>query len=201
MASKLIVKEQTNDVTDPTINSQMVVLKASGANTLYTITTPKFATQAIRKASELGWKPLHFLNYATQSIEAVLQPAGLENAIGIISAGFGKDPTDPQWEDDVNTKNYLEWLRKYYPGGRAADIFIAAGYYYPQLLVYVLEQCGDDLSRENIMHQATHLSNVSMPWLLPGLTLNTSPADYQPIKQIRDMRFNGRTWELLDEKN
>jgi ABC-type branched-subunit amino acid transport system substrate-binding protein len=200
-AEKLIIKEQTNEVTDPTVDSQIVTLKASGADTFYEITSPKFATQAIRKTSELGWKPLHFLNYATQSIQAVLEPAGLENSIGIISAIFGKDPTDPRWKDDANTKFYLEWLRKYYPGGGPADIFLSSSYFFAQPLIYVLEQCGDDLSRENVMRQATNLHNVALPWLLPGVTLNTSPTDYQPIKDMRETRFNGRTWELLEDAN
>jgi hypothetical protein len=125
----------------------------------------------------------------------------VENSIGVISATFGKDPADPQWRDDQNTRDYLDWLQKYYPGGKATDIYIAAGYSFPQPLIYVLKQCGDDLSRENIMRQATNLHNVSMPWLLPGVTLDTSPTDYQPIKKLREMRFNGKTWELLNEEN
>ena len=198
-AGRLIVKEQSYEESDPTIYSQIVTLKASGADTLYNISSPKFATQSIRKASEIGWKPLHFLSYGSQSISAVLEPAGLENSIGVISATFGKDPADPRWKDDPNTREYLDWLQTYYPGGKAADIFIIAGYAYPQLLIYVLKQCGDDLSRENIMRQATNLHEVAMPWLLPGITLGTTPTDYQPIKQLHEMRFNGKTWELMNE--
>jgi branched-chain amino acid transport system substrate-binding protein len=200
-AGQLIVNEQSFEDTDPTIYSQIVTLKASGADILYDISSPKFATQSIRKASELGWKPLHFLFYGSQSISAVLEPAGLENSIGVMSATFGKDPVDPQWKDDPNTRAYLDWLQKYYPGGKVTDIFIAAGYAFPQPLVYVLKQCGDDLSRENIMRQAANLHDVAMPWLLPGITLNTTPTDYQPIKQLREMRFNGKMWELLKEEN
>jgi branched-chain amino acid transport system substrate-binding protein len=200
-APHLIVKEQSYEESDPTVYSQIVALKASGADTFYDISSPKFATQSIRKASELGWKPLHFLFYGSQSISTVLEPAGVENSIGVISATFGKDPADPQWKDDQNTRDYLDWLQKYYPGGKATDIYIAAGYSFPQPLIYVLKQCGDDLSRENIMRQATNLHNVSMPWLLPGVTLDTSPTDYQPIKKLREMRFNGKTWELLKEEN
>jgi ABC-type branched-subunit amino acid transport system substrate-binding protein len=200
-ARKLIVKEVSYEGSDPTIDSQLVILKGSGADVFYNISTPKVAAQAIRKVSEMGWKPLHVLSYGAQSISAVLEPAGLANATGIISATFGKDPTDPRWKDDPNTKEYLAWLQKYYPGGKASDIFIGAGYAFAQPLVYVLKQCGDDFSRENIMRQTTNLHNVAMPWLLPGVTLNTSPTDYQPIKEMREMRFNGKTWELLDESN
>jgi branched-chain amino acid transport system substrate-binding protein len=200
-ARKLIVKEVSYEGSDSTIDSQLVILKGSGADVFYNISTPKFAAQAIRKVSEMGWKPLHFLSYGAQSISAVLEPAGLVNATGIISATFLKDPTDPQWSDDQNTKEFLAWLQKYYPGGKPSDFFIAAGWAYAQPLVYVLKQCGDDLSRENIMRQTTNLRNVSLPWLLPGVTLNTNPTDYQPIKEMREMRFNGKSWELLDEPN
>jgi branched-chain amino acid transport system substrate-binding protein len=198
-ARKLIVKEASYEGSDPTIDSQLVILKGSGADVFYNISTPKFAAQAIRKVSEMSWKPLHFLSYGAQSISAVLEPAGLVNATGIISATFLKDPTDPRWSDDPNTKEYLAWLQKYYSGGKASDIFISAGWAFPQALVYVLKQCGDDLSRESIMRQTTNLHNVSLPWLLPGITLNTNPTDYQPIKEMREMRFNGKSWELLDE--
>jgi branched-chain amino acid transport system substrate-binding protein len=170
-ARQLIVKEQSYEISEPTIDSQLVTLKASGADTFYNAASPKFATQAIRKAHELGWKPLQFLVYGSASIGAVLQPAGLENAAGILSSAFAKEPTDPQWKDDPGIKDFLRWMEKYYPGGRAADVFVAAGFNFPQPLVYVLKQCGDDLSRENIMRQATNLHSVSMPWLLPGVTL------------------------------
>jgi ABC-type branched-subunit amino acid transport system substrate-binding protein len=198
-SGQLIVKELPYEISDATVDSQMVTLKASGADTFYNVSSPKFATQAIRKANELGWKPLHFLVYGSQSIQAVLGPAGLENSVGVISAIFGKDATDPRWKDDPSTKLYLDWLQKYYPGGRAADIFIGSGWAFAQPLVYVLKQCGDDLSRENIMRQTANLHNVTLPWLLPGVTLNTSPTDYQPIKQMTETRFNGKSWDLLSE--
>ena len=198
-SGQLIVKELSYEISDATVDSQMVTLKASGADTFYNVSSPKFATQAIRKANELGWKPLHFLVYGSQSIQAVLEPAGLENSIGIISAIFGKDATDPRWKDDPSTKLYLDWLQKYYPGGRAADIFIGSGWAFAQPLIYVLKQCGDDLSRENIMRQTTNLHSVTLPWLLPGVTLNTSPTDYQPIKQMTETRFNGKSWDLLSQ--
>jgi branched-chain amino acid transport system substrate-binding protein len=200
-ADQLIVKELSYEVTDPTIDSQIVAFKASGADTFYNVSAPKSAAQAIRKASEIGWKPLHFLSSISQSISAVLEPAGLENSTGTISAFYAKDPTDPVWKDDAYTKDFLVWLQKYYPRGKPNDIFVAAGYNFARPLVYLLTQCGDDLSRENIMRQATSLHDVALPWLLPRITLNTNPTDHQPIKQFREGRFNGTTWELLDDQN
>jgi branched-chain amino acid transport system substrate-binding protein len=200
-ADRLIVKELSYEGSDPTVESQIVSLKASGADTFYDLAYGKFASQAIRKASEIGWKPLHFLFYGSQSISAVLQPAGLENSVGIISTQFFKDPTDPQWANDANTKEFLAWLEGYYPGGKPSDIFVYAGYMYAQILVYLLEQCGDDLSRENILRQAESFHGVTFPWVLPGITLDTSPTDHQAIKELRETRFNGKSWELLDESN
>jgi branched-chain amino acid transport system substrate-binding protein len=199
-ADRLIVKELTYEYSDPTINSQVVTLKASGADTFYNVTPPKFAAQAIRKASEIGWKPLHLLFYGSQSISEVLVPAGLENSIGIISAAFWKDPTDPQWANDANTNKFLTWLEAYYTG-KPSEFYVYAGYAYAQILVYLLEQCGDDLSRENILHQAESFHAVTFPWLLPGITLDTSPTEHQAIKKLRETRFNGKSWELLDDLN
>jgi len=197
-AKDLVVGELSYEVSDPTIESQMVRLKASGANTLYIAAGPKFASQAIRKASELAWRPMRFLTYTSQSISGVLAPAGLENAIGIISAIYGKDPTDPRWKDDQEMKEYFEWVQKYNPNANRNDTFVVAGYQYAAALVLLLKQCGDDLSRENIMHRATSLHDFTIPLLLPGITLNTSPTDYQPIKQLRETRFNGKFWEGLE---
>ncbi len=201
LADKLIVKVVTYNETDPTITSQIVTLKASGADTFYNMATPKFAAQAIRKASEIGWKPLQILSFVSHSISAVLEPAGLENSIGIISGFYAKDPMDPRWTDDTYTKELLTWLQNYYPGGKPSDIFTVLGYDAIQPLIYLLEQCGDDLSRENIMHQAESFHQVRFPWLLPGITFNTSRTDHLPIKEMRETRFNGKTWELLDELN
>ena len=198
-AEKLIVKELTYEVTDPTIDSQIVALKASGANVFYDVTTPRSAAQAIRKSAEIGWKPLHFLSFISQSIPAVLQPAGLENSTGIISAQFAKDPLDPRWKDDAYTKDLLNWLEKYYPGGQPNDSFLVAGYNFAQPLIQLLRQCGEDLSRENILRQAESLHEVMLPWLLPGITLNTSSNDHQPIKEFRQVRFNGKAWEPLEQ--
>lgn len=200
-AVKLIIKELPYEISDPTVDSQIVALKDLGVDTFYNVAAPKFAAQAIRKAGELGWKPLQFLTYTSQSISAVLEPAGLQNSIGIISATAAKDPSDTRWKDDPYTKEFLDWKRRYYPSGSATDIFILAGYFFSQPLIYVLKQCGDDLSRERIMYEATHLHDVAVPGLLPGITLNTSPTDYQPIKGLRETRFNGKTWELLNAEN
>jgi branched-chain amino acid transport system substrate-binding protein len=200
-ADKLIVKELSFDLNDPTVDSQIVTFKASGADTFYDVAYPKFAVQAIRKSSELGWKPLHFLSFISQSISAVLEPAGLDKSIGIISAHYAKDPADPRWADDPYTRDFLTWLQKYYPGADPSDIFVANGYNFAQPLLILLAQCGDDLSRENIMRQATNLHDASLPWLLPGITMSTGPNDYQPIKKFREFRFNGKTWDFLEDIN
>jgi branched-chain amino acid transport system substrate-binding protein len=200
-ADKLIVKDLTFDLNDPTIDSQIVTFKASGADTFYDAAYPKPAVQAIRKSTEIGWKPLHFLSFISQSISAVLEPAGLDKSMGIISAHYAKDPADPRWADDAYTKDFLAWLQKYYPGASPNNFFVAAGYNFAQPLRIVLEQCGDDLSRENIMRQAANLHDVSLPWLLPGITMSTGPNDYQPIKKFRELRFNGKSWDFLEDIN
>jgi branched-chain amino acid transport system substrate-binding protein len=197
-AKDLVVRELSYEVTDPTIESQIVTLKSSGANVLYIAAGPKFAAQAIRKASELAWKPLQFLTYTSQSISGVLKPAGLDNAIGILSGSYAKDPTDPSWKDDPDVKEYFEWVRKYNPTTDGNDTYVAAGYQYAAALVLLLRQCGDDLSRENIMHRATSLHDFAIPLLMPGIALNTSPTDYEAIKQLRESRFNGQFWESLE---
>jgi hypothetical protein len=125
----------------------------------------------------------------------------LENSIGIISGQFWKDQTDPRWADDAGVRQYLAWQQRYYPAAKSSEVYVYAGYAFTQVLIYLLEQCGHDLSRENIMRQATSFHQVTFPWLLPGITLNTSPTDYQPVKELRETRFNGKTWELLDEQN
>jgi branched-chain amino acid transport system substrate-binding protein len=200
-AAELIVKVLTYEDTDPTIDSKILVFQASGADALYNVASPKFAAQAIRKANEIGWKPLQLLSFISHSVEQVLEPAGLKNCVGIVSAYFAKDPADPRWKDDPNTRNFLDWLQKYYPSGKPDDTFLAFGYDYAQVLVYLLEQCGANLSRANIMRKATNFQNVTFPWLLPGIALNTSPTNYQPIATTREMRFNGKTWELLEEQH
>jgi branched-chain amino acid transport system substrate-binding protein len=198
-AAKTIVAELSYEVSDPTVDSQIVTLKDSGAEALFTVTTPKAAAQAIRKVSDIGWKPVHFVAYADASIETVLKPAGLDKSVGLISAGFIKDPTDPEWKDDPATKSYLAWMAKYYPDGDPAELFNVAGYAYTYVLVHVLKQCGDDLTRENVMKQAANLRDLEPPMILPGLKLTTTPTDYTPMKQMYLRRFNGKHWAPLSE--
>jgi branched-chain amino acid transport system substrate-binding protein len=193
-AGKRIVATATYEVTDPKIDSQIVALQGSGADTMLTAATPKFAAQSIRTVYDIGWRPLHFVDYAGSAVSAVLVPAGLEKSIGLISTTYSKDPTDPRWKDDPAYKDWLAWMKKYNPDGDIAEIYNVVGYSSAQLLVEVLKQCGNDLTRENIMKQAASLHNVSLPMLQPGITLNTSPTDYFPMKQMRPVKFNGQTW-------
>ena len=198
-AKTLIVSEQTYEVTDPTIDSQIINLKASGANVFFDVTIPKFAVQAIRKAHEIGWRPLHFLNGVSAAIDVVLKPAGIEASLGTITTLFVKDPTDPQWGNDQGYKDWLAFMRKYYPDGNTKDIFNAYGYSTAQNLIYVLKQCGDDLSRANVMRQAANIRSLSLPMLLPGVEINTSPTDFYPVEQEQLARFDGERWVLFGE--
>ena len=193
-AATMIVAEATTEVSDPTIDSQIVTLKNSGADTFLSFATPKAAAQAIRKVHDIGWKPLYFIPKVSSSVGAVLKNAGLEKAIGIISLNSTKDPTEPQWQDDPGMKEWLAWMRKYYPQGDVTDDFNVNGYLYAQTLVDVLKRCGEDLTRENVMRQAADIRNLQLPLLLPGITLNTTPANYFPVKQAQLMRFDGKEW-------
>jgi branched-chain amino acid transport system substrate-binding protein len=161
------------------------------------ITTPKFAAQSIKKVAELGWKPLFIENNVGSSIGSVIKPAGFENAQDIISATYAKDATDPQWKDDPGMKNFDAFLAKYYPDGNRADSSVMTGYNVVRTMVAVLKQCGDDLTRENIMRQAANIHDLEIDTLLPGVKINTSPTDYAPIKQLQLMRFKGERWELF----
>lgn len=195
----MMVAEASYEPSDPTIDSQLVTLKSAGADTLFTFANPKAAAQAIRKVADMSWKPRYFINYSVASVETVLKPAGLEKSIGIISAQYTKDPSDPQWSNDVETKRYLAWMRKYYAEGDPADLYNVSGYNYAHALIHVLRRCGEELTRENVMRQSANLKDVQLPMLLPGVTLNTSPTDYAPIKKIYLKRFDGRRWVDLDE--
>ena len=192
-----VVAEMPYEVSDPTVDSQIVTLKASGADVLYNVATPKFAAQAIRKAAEIGWKPVHLLNRISNSVGAVLKPAGFENATGILSAAYYKDPTDPAWKDDPALKDWLAFMDKYYPDGDKTSVYAVTGYLSPRAVVQVLRQCGDNLSRENVMKQAANLKDLELDMLLPGIRINTSPNDFALIKQMQMMRFNGKSWELF----
>ncbi|MGB3865130.1 MAG: ABC transporter substrate-binding protein [Xanthobacteraceae bacterium] len=198
-ASKYIVAEATYDVTDATIDSQLVKLKASGADVLVDFTTPRFAAQAIRKLAELDWKPVHILSNAAANINSVFRPSGIENAKGILTANSVKEPGDPRWKDDPGVKEFLTFMDKYYPEGDRTNYFAAISFMASQLLQKVLEQCGDDLSRENVMKQATNLKGISLGMLLPGITINTSPTNYFPISQMQMIRFNGEGWDPVGE--
>ena len=198
-ASKLIVAEVSYETSDPTADSQVVTLKGSGADVFFNFSTPRFAAQAIRKAHDIGWKPLQFIPYTSTSVTAVLQPAGFEKSIGIVSAAYLKDPTDPQWKNDRASNEWIAWMKKYYPDGNLAEIYNVYGYTSAQMLVHLLKKCGDDLTRENVMREASHLKDVSLPMLLPGITINTSADDFDPLRQMRLMQFNGKQWVLFGE--
>jgi len=197
-AARMIVAEASYEVTDATVDSQLIALKDSGADVLFSFVTPKFAAMSIRKVYDLGWRPLHFVPTNASSVESVLKPAGLEKAVGLISAAFVKDPSDPDWKNDPATKDYLAFIQRYYPEADPHDTLNVIGHVSAQALVQVLRQCGDDLTRENVMRQAANLKDVELPMLLPGIRLNTSPTDYTPIKQMKLRRFDGRTWVRLD---
>ena len=198
-AATMIVAEATYEVSDPTVDSQIVTLQGSGADVFYDVSSAKFAAQAIRKVYDIGWKPVHFLNSVSSSVAAVLKPAGLDKSTGIISVVALKDPNDPRWHDDPGYRDWLAWMQKYYPDGDIADLNIVYGYTQAQMLVEVLKQCGDNLSRPNIMAQAEQLHALALPMLLPGITLNTTPTDFQPLKQLRMAKFNGQTWEVFGD--
>jgi branched-chain amino acid transport system substrate-binding protein len=198
-AKKLIVMEQTYEVTDPTIDSQIVNLKNSGANVFFNVTIPKFAVQAIKKAHDIGWKPAHFLNNVSSSLASVLKPAGVDASKGLITALYMKEITDPQWQKDKGYQDWVAWMKKYYPEGALDDQFNAFGYTVAQAMVHVLKQCGNDLSRENIMKQAASLKNVEFPLLLPGIKVNTSPTDHAPIEQEQLAKFDGERWVPFGE--
>ncbi|HVK53837.1 MAG TPA: ABC transporter substrate-binding protein [Burkholderiales bacterium] len=198
-ASEMIVSEASYEVTDPTIDSQIVTLKGSGADTFVNITTPKFAAQAIRKAYDIGWKPVHFLNSISSSVASTLTPAGLDKATGIVTVFYYKDPSDPQWKDDAGMKEWLAFMQKYYPEGSATDHVNVYGYLAAQALVQVLKQCGDDLSRQNVMKQAANLKDLALPMFLPGIKINTSPTDFYPIQQLRLAKFDGKEWVLFGD--
>jgi len=198
-ADKLIVSHVTYEVTDPTVDSQMIQLKNSGANVFFNITTPKFAAQAIKKAAEIGWKPAHYLNNVSSSVATVMKPAGFENGQGIMTALYLKDPTDPQYAND---KDFLEWkafMQKYYPNGNLLDGNNGYAYAVANLLQTVLKQCGDDLTRANVMKQAANVKNLQLPMVTEGIKVNTSPTDFYPIQSVRLARFKGETWELFGE--
>jgi ABC-type branched-subunit amino acid transport system substrate-binding protein len=196
-AATMIVGETSYELTDPTIDSQIVKLKALGADLLFDASTPRFAAQAIKKVADLAWNPVHILDINASPVSTTLKPAGLDISKGIISTNYGKDPGDPQWKDDPGIKAYFAFMDKYYPDGDKLNTANTYGYSTSELLVYILRQCGDDLTRENIMRQATSLKNFKGSLSLPGMVSNTSPTDYRINKQMQMMKFNGERWELF----
>jgi branched-chain amino acid transport system substrate-binding protein len=197
--TSMIIMEESYEATEPSIDSHIVKLKASGADVFVNISTPKFAAQAIKKNAELGWKPLHLLTNVSASVGGVMKPAGYENAQDIISAAYAKDGADAQWDNDPGMKKFLAFLQKYYPEGNKIDGSTVYGYGAAQTLVKVLQMCGDDLTRANVMKQAASLKDFEPDTLLPGIKINTSATDFAPIEQLQLMRFKGEKWELFGE--
>jgi len=196
-AAKMIVTEASYEVSDPTVDSQILKIKDAGADLFFSATTPKQAAQAIKKIAEMDWHPVQIVDINATSVGAVLKPAGLDAAKGLISVNYGKEPLDPTWKDDPGLKRYFDFMAKYYPDGDKDSNFNTYGYSTAQLLVHVLKQCGDDLTRENVMKQATSLKDVTSDTALPGIKANTSPTDYRVNKQLQMMKFNGERWELF----
>jgi ABC-type branched-subunit amino acid transport system substrate-binding protein len=196
-AATMIIGEASYELSDPTVDSQVVKLKSLGVDLLFDASTPKFAAQAIKKVADLGWTPVHILDINASPVSATLKPAGLDISKGIISTNYGKDPADPQWKDDPGVKAYFAFMDKYYPEGDKLNTVNSYGYSTAELLVQILRQCGDDLTRENIMRQAASLKGFVGSLALPGMSATTSPTDYRINKQMQMMRFNGERWELF----
>ena len=196
-ADKMIVATQSYETTDPTVDSQVVAMQNSGADTILTAAIPKFAAQVIRKVYDIGWKPTHFLSNVSTSVKIALQPAGLEKSIGIISAGYGKEITDPKWQSTQEYKDWLAWMQKYNPQASIADANNSYGYGVSQTLIAVLKACGNNLMRENVMKQAASIHDLKLPLLLPGISVSTSATDFAPIKQMQLEKFDGTTWEMF----
>ena len=194
-----LVSQTTYLTSDPTIDSQMVTMRESGADVLFAEATPRFAAQAIKKAASMGWKPLIILPSVSNSVSAVLEPAGIENTIGVVTGLYLKDPNDARWADDPAMKEWLAWMNKYQPGASTGDLFNVQGYTAAQVMVEVLKNCKDDLSRENIIKQATTLNGLALPMLLPGIKIHTEPNNVTPIRQIQMARFDGKSWVLFGD--
>jgi ABC-type branched-subunit amino acid transport system substrate-binding protein len=198
-AASMIVIEESFETTEPTIDNHIVKFKSTDADVFFNVTTPKFAAQAIKKMAEIGWKPLHLLNNVSASVGSVIKPAGFENAQGIISAAYLKDASDKQWDNDPGMKDFYAFMAKYFPEGDKLAGETVVGYGVAQTLVQVLKQCGDNLTRENIMKQAASLKDYRTEVLLPGIKINTSPTDFAPISQLQLMKFKGEKWDLFGD--
>ena len=195
--ASMIIAEEPYETSVPTVDSQIVALKSKGADVFVSITTPKFGAQSVKKVAELGWKPLFILNNVASSTGSVMKPAGFENAQGVISATYGKDPTDPQWKDDPGIKNFDAFLAKYLPEANRSDSSVIYGYAAAQTMVHVLKACGDNLTRENVMKQAASIKKLVLETSLPGISISTSATDFAPIEQLQMMRFKGERWEMF----
>jgi branched-chain amino acid transport system substrate-binding protein len=198
-ADRLIVAKQSYETTDATVHSQIVSLEKSGANVLLTIAIPKFAAQTIRKIDDIGWKRTHILSNVSSSVGLAMRPAGLEKSVGIISATYSKDPTDPQWQNTPEYNEWLAWMKKYNKSGNVADADTVYGYSAAQTMVAVLKACGNDLTRENLIKQAANIQDLQLPMLLPGIIVSTSVNDFAPIKQMQLQKFDGITWQLFGD--
>src|ERR1700716_317489 len=198
-AASMIIAEESFETTEPTVDNHIVKLKSTGADVFVNISTPKFAAQAIKKMAEIQWKPLHIVSNVSASVGSVIKPAGFENAQGILSAAYAKDGADSQWDNDPGMKKFYAFLEKYYPEGNKLDGSTVYGYGVAQTLVKVLEMCGDDLTRENVMKQAASLKDFAPDTLLPGVKINTSATDFAPIEQLQMMRFKGEKWDLFGD--
>jgi branched-chain amino acid transport system substrate-binding protein len=197
--ANMIVKESSYETAEPTVDSQVVTLHGSGANVFIIAATPKFAAQAIRKSSDLGWAATRYLSYVSSSVAAVLKPAGLENSKGLITAAPVIDVTDPRWKDSPDMLTWKAFTDKYMSPTEFADSTAAAGFGYGAMVVQVVKQCGNDLSRENIMRQAANLKDFRGPLMWPGITINTSPTNFRPIRDLQPAIFNGENWEAVGE--
>ena len=198
-ADKLICAMQSYETTDPTVDSQIAALQGSGADVLLIAATTKFAALTIRRVYDVGWKPTQFLSYVSNSVGAVMRSAGFEKSVGIISAAFDKDPTDPQWQDTPEYKEWLAWMQRYNASANIADAFTVDGYGRAQTMVAVLKASGDNLTRENVMKHAASMRDLKLPMLLPGITLSTSADDYAPMKQMQLEKFDGSSWKLFGD--
>jgi branched-chain amino acid transport system substrate-binding protein len=198
-ASSIIIAEESYETTEPSIDSHIVKLKGTGADVFVNITTPKFAAQTIKKMAELEWKPMHLMTDVSISIGAVMKPAGLEASEGVLSAGYLKDASDPQWKDDAGMKKFMAFTDKYMPGANLADANLVYGYAAAQTMVQTLKQAGDNLTRENVMKQAASLKDFTPDTVIPGIAVNTSATDFAPIEQLKMMRFKNGQWELFGD--
>ncbi|MFP5461019.1 MAG: ABC transporter substrate-binding protein [Gammaproteobacteria bacterium] len=194
-----IVKEVSYEISDPTVDSQIIALKSSGANVLFTMTTPKFGAQVIRRVAELGWKPAHYIVSVSASQSQALEPAGLQNAVGLITASTLKEPSDPTWDNDPGMLEYRKFMKEWFPDGDPNNTGIVLGFVIGQLLEHILKGAGDNLTRENLMKQATDIRELSLPLLLPGVTLTITPQDLNPFHTFRTMRFDGKRWVLFGD--